>query len=813
MLRYRLDDLGWYQFEQLVQTLLKIKLGLGIESWGGHGDHGRDANFEGCLEFPKKGESSKGSFVFQAKFVENANAAGAKPYGALEKAVNSEMEKISTKQTIPDQPSLYYTLLTNVPLPASKRKKLVSIIRKTLPLGHIVIMAGGDLCDWLDDTPNIRQSFPQLLSLRDLNEILARVIAKPIFERSTLLIEQAGALTKVFVATSAYTKALNTLYNKHFLVLVGAPEVGKTTIARIIGFAQMSLGKVVYECRNPDEFFQVYARERPQLYIADDAFGSTEYDPTSCLQWSRDLEKIFSRLDSNHWFIWTTRAHILAMALDTIRLQGKAENFPQPGDILVDAEELSNLEKALILYRHAKAKSLDQVSKRIIQDFAMDIVENPSFTPERIRRFVSNRLQILVSKLQSGEFNQKALKEAIAEEINEPTKSMKQAFNCLSHSHKILLCNMLESSYLDEISDIKNVYDKYAVLLRLEPFSIVLTQLSETFVKVTNVHKGGEARKQLSWLHPSLRSIVIDYLRNDIGARHCFLQNCNVEGIKLALAVNDEFKEAGVLICGKSDLLRLRLNITKNIAIIVGEARVLFEILENNLMHQEEKSTIPDAFFDDLKNFMSEVLATLSGFLNEQKICVNLHTFKSYYSLATKLKVPITGLDLTFTWQEMRSKVQRGMQMISERNYLVIGEYNSVEKLLDFVHFIEENNPSFLPQMSFPSSLLADLAIFIDSCIDLSEWDAYDLIHDDPDLVMSDIENLECLIKILNDLCDYLPCIRNYMPSITAKLAKQREYMELRLMDDYPGAGEEFYSPEMEESRSVEDISSIFDDL
>ena len=32
MLRYRLDDLGWFQFESLMQSLMKAELGLGIES-------------------------------------------------------------------------------------------------------------------------------------------------------------------------------------------------------------------------------------------------------------------------------------------------------------------------------------------------------------------------------------------------------------------------------------------------------------------------------------------------------------------------------------------------------------------------------------------------------------------------------------------------------------------------------------------------------------------------------------------------------------------------------------------------------------
>src|SRR6266446_5908598 len=87
MIRYRLDDLGWYQFEWLVQTLLKDHLGIGVEAWGGHGDHGRDAWCPGPLRFPAKHGKTNGPFLFQVKFIENANAAGAKPIPRLIAAV------------------------------------------------------------------------------------------------------------------------------------------------------------------------------------------------------------------------------------------------------------------------------------------------------------------------------------------------------------------------------------------------------------------------------------------------------------------------------------------------------------------------------------------------------------------------------------------------------------------------------------------------------------------------------------------------------------------------------------------------------
>lgn len=51
---YRLDELGWHQFERLAQALLKTELGMGVEAWGGHSDLGRDAYCAGPLNYPDR---------------------------------------------------------------------------------------------------------------------------------------------------------------------------------------------------------------------------------------------------------------------------------------------------------------------------------------------------------------------------------------------------------------------------------------------------------------------------------------------------------------------------------------------------------------------------------------------------------------------------------------------------------------------------------------------------------------------------------------------------------------------------------------
>jgi hypothetical protein len=484
-----LDDLGWYQFEMLIQSLLKTVCGLNVESWGNRQDFGRDAFCKHTLCFPEKSKN-KGPFIFQVKFVENANAAGAEPEKALITAVNKERMAIQHRKNSPKwQDPKYFTLITNAPLLSDLRDKLMNILIKELPTTEIIIWGEGDVSDILDEQQTIRRSFPQLLSLRELDYLIENVLNKSIIERSQSAIDEARLVIPVFVPTSAYRNCWDKLSKYNFAVLDGPPEVGKTAIAWMIAITLVTRGWQAIICNKPDDFFQAYTSDILQVFIADDAFGRTEFDVTHSRDWERDLDKILNRLDKGHRLIWTSRKHILEKALHEMDLQGNVSHFPDPAEILVDAGKLSAEEKALILYRHAKAANLEKETKEIVKKNARMITNNSNFTPERIRRFVKEALPQLVTLFEEGKLTEQGISKEIDHAITRPTEMMKKSFEKLNEEHKLLLVSLLKSGNDPSLEDVERSYRAFCGNQSKINFGTLVDDLSESFIRLRTESK------------------------------------------------------------------------------------------------------------------------------------------------------------------------------------------------------------------------------------------------------------------------------------------------------------------------------------
>jgi hypothetical protein len=380
-----LQSLGWLQFQRLCALLLEAEAGVAEAQWDGDADRGRTLVADEPVAFA--GRTLEPPVLVRCVWVRGRREPVLAPL---------------------DDPELWQ------PKSALTFFNGAADELGTAPMEHVVVTEA-ELLEAIDRHPEVRLRLPSALALRP----------PPPANGCTLDLAAALELADVFVPTLAYDRTLATLQRHHFAVLTGPPEMGKTAIARMLGLALLSDGWEAHECTRPEQVWERLEPERRQLFIADDAFGSTEYRPDAAERWARELDGLLRVLDERTLLIWTSRPAPLRAGL--------RHRVPQ---VLVDAAALGIDEKTLILFRHAQAADLTPAQVKRVQRYGAQIVADPHFTPERIRRFVTLRIRDL--------FGQDGLSAAIAAELAEPTDAMTTSFAALGEEHRELLISMLD---------------------------------------------------------------------------------------------------------------------------------------------------------------------------------------------------------------------------------------------------------------------------------------------------------------------------------------------------------------------------------
>jgi hypothetical protein len=489
---YRFHELGWLQFETLCTELLALEARILPSEWDGRADRGRSTTVEAGLQLDG---SLPGPTAVHIGWVRPGEDASARVDWSF---AGGELQPRSVM------------LLTNVE---------ADRVDVQAPSGAAVRVLGArELGAMVDARPELRRRVPFVLGVRDLDDLVDGEAAR----RSATDVDAAVALARVFVPTRAYMHTLDVLDRHRFAVLTGPPEMGKTAIARMLGLAALTSGWEVHECTRPDELWTAFERDRRQLFVADDAFGSTEYRPEAAERWAQELDRVLRAMDDRHILVWTSRPAPLRAGLRRIQREHGIERFPQPAEVQVAASDLDVEEKAVILFRHAKAAGLPSPAVSLVREHAWTIVDHAHFTPERIRRFVSDRLPVLPPD---------AVVEAVQLEIREPTPAMAASLRALGPEHRALLIGMLDAPP-GPVPE----RDLAAAVRRLDDGGLprapgeLVDRLTDHFVRVVPPNS-------VTWVHPSWRDLLIDELAQDPGERRRFLSRCGVEGVLLALSI------------------------------------------------------------------------------------------------------------------------------------------------------------------------------------------------------------------------------------------------------------------------------------
>jgi hypothetical protein len=192
----------------------------------------------------------EGYWVFQVKYIDlDEQGAGPSARSALKSTFKKEIQAVCSKHSKIDN----YLLITDLPLTSDNRDVLQTTALNAGFSGNFGIVDGNEVCEWLDLHPQLRRSFPQLLGLSDLSQI----VHSAVYSRSKAYFDQWAPRLALFVQTDAYLKALDVLQKHKFLVLDGPPETGKSMVAAAVATLYASEGVEVFDVRSPDEVHAV----------------------------------------------------------------------------------------------------------------------------------------------------------------------------------------------------------------------------------------------------------------------------------------------------------------------------------------------------------------------------------------------------------------------------------------------------------------------------------------------------------------------------------------------------------------------------
>lgn len=365
---YPLHKLGWKAFQDLCIAIVEERLSRPVQTFLPTNDAGRDGAFLGVWDGDTQGEST-----IQCKFTSKQDK------NLTLSLLSDELPKAErlAKLNLADD----YIILTNHPITGESELKIKEAFQSA-GVGRCRVFHRDWIVQRICDSPTLRMMVPRLYGLSDLTGLLDLRA----YKQAQLILSEMGDNLQKLVVTEAHRKSVRAISEYNFVLLLGSPAAGKSTIG-----ASLAIGAAdIWSCStikstSPQHLERHLDPDGGQFFWVDDAWGSTQYQRDRTEAWNQVFPLIQGAMRKGSKFLFTSRDYIWA----TARKELKTQSLPvlTKSQVIINVHEITTEEKARILYNHIKLGNQSAKYRTKTKEFLPEISLMKEFLPESARRF------------------------------------------------------------------------------------------------------------------------------------------------------------------------------------------------------------------------------------------------------------------------------------------------------------------------------------------------------------------------------------------------------------------------------------------
>lgn len=491
MANYDFSTLNDRDLEELIRDLLSKELNVNFQSFKPGPDKGVDLRYSTI--------NDENEIVVQVKHYLSSGISKLK----LDLKNNEVPKVVSLKPK-------RYIFCTSLPLSPQDKEEIKNIFLPYIQSTSDVI-GKEDLNKWLDDYPEIQERhFKLWLSSTD---IIKKIIKNGVKGRSEFYKEKILKEISLYVPNKTHIEAVNALNSNHFILITGAPGIGKSTLANILTYQLLAEDFELVYVREITEAEEAFLPEKKQIFYFDDFLGAITLDLYSSRNADSAIVNFIERIRSDKYkrLILTCRTTILSQAKN---ISDKIQNSNiDISNYEVKLENYTDWDKARILYNHIYLSDLQNEQKQIFfqNNFHWRVIKHRYYNPRLIQGITNKK------NTNEAEYSEKL----ILEILNDPKKIWEQPFNVqISHTSRLLLLTMysLGGRYIVTEEKLKEAFNgriDFEVsnnnYRRIgNEYNIALKELIGAFV-IRTIDKQSV---RYSFFNPSIEDFIYDFFRN-----------------------------------------------------------------------------------------------------------------------------------------------------------------------------------------------------------------------------------------------------------------------------------------------------------